>query len=189
MPHFCRSWYASGAPCGNGADGRLRCLRRDHEVSRADEVALGGALLAGLAFVPVAVTGLISSRPAAASGSPATAPGSYTLTDTEVTPTPATYSGHLTILSNGSFTYTTTELPVGVSCDGVWTATGNYIAMDVTGQTGSPGCIGTATALAFVGHLYKKGIKAGTLEAWLVDGSGNPTSFAASGTWNALRTS
>jgi hypothetical protein len=149
-------------------------------------LALGTVLLATLTTAGAAF-GLLSSAPAGASSGPPTAPGTYTIIETEVTPMPSTHTGTLTIAANGTFSETSPDLPGGV-CDGVWTASKTSIALQVSGSTaGHSECIGTGTDLVLVGHLSKKGIKAGTSEAWQVDGAGNPTTFAATGIWSAVK--
>jgi len=171
------------APHGYDFGPQVTKEERASRTRRGRIVKLGLALLAGMTLIPMLVSGQPSSTVAGAADSlTVSPPGSYALTISEVDPVPKTFAGTLTIVSSGIFSFTLAES--GAVYEGIWTQTGSSLAMDVAGETGPLSISSSAFVLA--GHLYSKGIKDGTFELWKVDGSGNPTSFEASGTWSAL---
>jgi hypothetical protein len=155
---------------------------------------LGCTLLGGLLIAPLAVMGVLSSGPAGASGSAespitqaATAPGNYLVNITvNTTPTPFNLSGTLTILPTGSFTSSLNGKGI-IHCSGIWTTSGKYIAMEISGTTAPSGCIVTGVDWVLAGHLYGKGIKSGTLNQWFTDANGVPTTSFSTGTWRAVK--
>jgi hypothetical protein len=155
---------------------------------------LGYAVLAGLAVAAIVATGLPSTNPVGATGvTGSSAPGSYGWVATYTPPggPPATFGGDLAIASNGTFSATIGD----VYCVGIWSMTGNYIAMEMTGPTGGTQhggssfgpCPGPGYAWVLAGHMYRKGFKSGTMNVWQTDATGNPTSSVQTGTWFATR--
>lgn len=173
---------------------------------RTPSLILGCLLLGGSVMAPLAVTGVLSSSAAGASSSSAgsialgmaanapimqtpTAPGTYMVSITvNTTRTAINYSGTLTILPTGSFSSNLTTTRGSTQCSGIWTTSGNYIAMEISGTTAGPNeCLIPEVDWVLAGHLYGKGIKSGTLNQWFTDANGVPTTAAFTGTWNAVK--
>ena len=170
-------------------------------------VLLGCTLLAGAVLIPITAMGVLSSTPAGASSSAAgfvhpgavaqapitrvaTAPGSYSWTVTFGGT--LTETGTLTISSNGTFSSTLpSDGGLTQACSGVWTTSGKYIAMDLSGST-SPAppaapCTAAGFDVVFAGHVTGNGIKSGTLDQAATDANGVPTATVQTGTWSAVR--
>jgi hypothetical protein len=192
------------APVEGLAEGRATSYEQGERImskaQRIRNVGLGCIVTAGLVMTPIVATGGLSSA-AGASGSTAVvanqgivaaqsagnaataslAPGTYLMNVSLNTIPAVTYGGQMTVSSGGSFTWKLNNL----SCAGIWTSTGNYIGLEVTGSTAT-GCI-TGADWELTGHLTRKGVRAGTTMLWRTDASGDPTSFLANGTWTATR--